>query len=168
MSPKSINKALDLLGEDLDLLLQNWKGNITAHLEKCYEKAQEGRDLERRQEELAQLAAARQDADEQMTAVNVSLSSLSEEKEKLAQNWPSSFNIVLDNVDLKVLAWDMTSNDQNKDFHWCNHNVYLDRVNVFTGRCTNNRSSRSAKQHLCSYLSWKSQECLKLGQVKNC
>ena len=23
----------------------------------------------------------------------------------------------------------MTSDDQNKDYHWCNHNAYLDRVN---------------------------------------
>ena len=117
MSPKSINKVLDLLGEYFDLPLQTWKGNITAHLEKCSEKTQEHRDLERRQEELAQLAAAGHDVDEQMTAVNVSLSGLSKEKKKLAENRPSSFNIVLDNVDLKVLAWDMTSDDQNKDFH---------------------------------------------------
>ncbi|CAH3190162.1 unnamed protein product, partial [Porites evermanni] len=30
MSPKSINKALDLLGEDFDLPIKNWKGDITA------------------------------------------------------------------------------------------------------------------------------------------
>jgi hypothetical protein len=36
---------------------------------------------------------------------------------------------VIDNVDLRVLASDMTSDNQNKDLHWCNHNAYLDRVN---------------------------------------
>ena len=35
MSPSSINKALDLYGEDFDLPIKNWKGDITAHLEKC-------------------------------------------------------------------------------------------------------------------------------------
>ena len=42
---------------------------------------------------------------------------------------PSSFNIVLDNIDLKVLASDIISDNQNEDYHWCNHNAHLDRVN---------------------------------------
>ena len=41
----------------------------------------------------------------------------------------SSFNIVLDNIDLKVLASDIISDNQNEDYHWCNHNAHLDRVN---------------------------------------
>ena len=68
MSPKSINKALDLLGEDFDLPRENWKDDITSHLEKCCQKAQEGQDLELRKEGLAQLAVAGEDAVEQMTA----------------------------------------------------------------------------------------------------
>ena len=32
-------------------------------------------------------------------------------------------------MDLKLLASDMTSSNQNKDLHWYNHNAYLDRVN---------------------------------------
>ena len=36
---------------------------------------------------------------------------------------------MIDNIDLRVLASDMTSDDQIKDLHWCNHNAYLDRVN---------------------------------------
>ncbi|KAK3716250.1 hypothetical protein QZH41_018051 [Actinostola sp. cb2023] len=42
---------------------------------------------------------------------------------------PQSFSLVLDNFDLKVHASDMTSDNQNKDEHWCNHNAVLDRVN---------------------------------------
>ena len=129
MSPKSINKALDLLGEDFDLPIKSWKGDITAHLEKCSELVQEGCDLETTKEELVQLAAAGANVAEQITAANVSQSSINVEKKKLFENRPSSFNLVLDNVDLKVLASNMTSDDQNKDFHWCNHNAYLDRVN---------------------------------------
>ena len=58
MSPKSINKALDLLGEDFDLPIKNWKGDITAHLEKRSKLVQEGCDLETRKGELVRLAAA--------------------------------------------------------------------------------------------------------------
>ena len=129
MSPKSINKALDLLGEDFDLPIKNWKGDITAHLEKCSNLVQEGCDLDTRKEELVRLAAAGANVEEQITAVNVSQSNINVEKQKLFENRPSSFNLVLDNVDLRVLASNMTSDDQNKDFHWCNHNAYMDRVN---------------------------------------
>ena len=57
MSPKSINKALDLLRDDFDLPIKNWKGDITAHLEKCSKLVQEGCDLDTRKEELVRLAA---------------------------------------------------------------------------------------------------------------
>ena len=36
---------------------------------------------------------------------------------------------MLDNIDLKVLASDITSDNQNEDYHWWNHNAHLDRVN---------------------------------------
>ena len=62
-------------------------------------------------------------------AVDASLSILQDEEKNLQDNRPCSFNIVLDNVDLKLLASDMTSSNQNKDLHWCNHIAYLDRVN---------------------------------------
>ena len=75
------------------------------------------------------MAAAGANVEEQITAVNVSQSNINVEKQKLFENRPSSFNLVLDNVDLRVLASNMTSDDQNKDFHWCNHNAYMDRVN---------------------------------------
>ena len=34
MSPKSINKALDVIGEDYDLKLHEWKDSITSHMVK--------------------------------------------------------------------------------------------------------------------------------------
>ena len=129
VSPKRINKALDLLGEDFDLPIKTWKGDITDHLEKCSKLVREGCLLETRKEELFRLAAAGANVEEQITAVNVSQSNINVEKQKLFENRPSSFNLVLDNVDLRVLASNMTSDDQNKDFHWCNHNAYMDRVN---------------------------------------
>ena len=36
---------------------------------------------------------------------------------------------MLDNIALKVLASDITSDNQNEDYDWCNHNAHLDRVN---------------------------------------
>ena len=117
MSPKSINKALDLLGEDFDLPIKNWKGDITAHLEKCSKLVREHCDPETRKEELVRLAAAGANVVEQITAVNVSQSNINVEKQKLFENRTSSFNLVLDNVDLRVLASNMKSDDQNKDFH---------------------------------------------------
>ena len=83
MSPQSINKALDVIGEDYDLKLHEWKDKISSY--------------------------------------NKIL--------KLEEQRPNSFNVVLDNIDIKVLASDRTSDNQNKDYHWCNHNVHLDRVN---------------------------------------
>ena len=75
------------------------------------------------------MTAAGANIEEQITPADVSLFSINEEKKKLFENRPSSFNFVLDNVDLKVLASNMTSHDQNRDFHWCHHNAYMDRVN---------------------------------------
>ena len=61
-------------------------------------------------------------------AVDATLSILQDEEKNLQENRSCNFNIVLDNVELKLLASDMTSSNQNKDQHWCNHNAYLDRV----------------------------------------
>ena len=48
---------------------------------------------------------------------------------QIEEERPSSFNIVLDNIELEVLASDMISDNQNKDYHWCNRNAHLNRVN---------------------------------------
>ena len=91
--------------------------------------ARERRDLETGKEELVQLSAAREDVVDGVMAVDASLSILQDEEKNLHENRPCNFSIVLNNVDLKLLASDMTSSNQNKDLHWCNHNAYLDRVN---------------------------------------
>ena len=129
MSPKSINKALDMLGADFDLSLKDWRQNISEYLSKKNQNEQERGELEVRKEELNQLMVAGEAVAEQLEAVELSLSNLVHDAQELEEIRPSSFNVVLDNIDLKVLASDMTSDDQNKDYHWCNHNAYLDRVN---------------------------------------
>ena len=131
MSPKSINKALDLLGVEYDLPLKTWREDISDYLTKQDQITLERRDLEVRKEELNQLTVAWEDVAEQQDAVQSSLSTVIDDAKKLEETRPSSFNVVLDNIDIKVLASDMTSDEQNKDYHWCNHNAYLDRVNPF-------------------------------------
>ena len=52
MSPKSINKALDIIGEDYDLKLDEWKDGIISHMLQKREAVEEKRRLELRKEEL--------------------------------------------------------------------------------------------------------------------
>ena len=85
--------------------------------------------MDLRKEELIEQLLAGEDVNDQLVQVQDSASELDEKIFKLGEERPPSFNIVLDNVDLKVLASDMTSDNQNKDYHWCNHNAHLDRVN---------------------------------------
>ena len=118
-----------MLGVDFDLSLKDWGQNISEYLSKKNQNEQERGELEVREEELNQLMVAGEAIADQLEAVELSLSNLVHDAEQLEEMRPSSFNVVLDNIDIKVLASDMTSEDQNKDYHWCNHNAYLDRVN---------------------------------------
>ena len=86
MSPKSINKALDLLGVDYDLPLQMWKENSTKFLEKSCLLSRERRDLETRKEELDHLSAAGEDVVDGVMAVDASLSILQDEEKNLQDN----------------------------------------------------------------------------------
>ena len=63
------------------------------------------------------------------TKIQAAASDVDQKILQIQEERPSSFNIVLDNIDLKVLASDITSDNQTKDYHWCNHNAHLDRVN---------------------------------------
>ena len=125
MSPKSIKKALDLLGVGFDLPLHNWKEEINDHLEKHSQLKQAKIEIETRKEELESQA----DMGDVVHQLEAEKTTLDGKIEKLIEEQPKSFSIVLDNVDLRVLASDMTSDNQNKDYHRCNHNAYWDRVN---------------------------------------
>lgn len=52
MSPKSNNKALDIIGEDYDLKLHEWKDSIISHMVQKKEAVEETWRLELRKEEL--------------------------------------------------------------------------------------------------------------------
>lgn len=129
MSLKSINKALDVIGEDYDAKLHDWRNDISRHISQLNKSKDEREILDLRKEELIEQLLAGEDVNNQLVQVQDSASELDEKILKLEEERPPSFNIVLDNVDLKVLASDMTSDNQNKDYHWCNHNAHLDRVN---------------------------------------
>ena len=46
MSPKSINKALDIIGQDYDLKLHEWKDSIISHMLQKKEAVKEKRRLQ--------------------------------------------------------------------------------------------------------------------------
>ena len=46
MSPQSINKALDIIGEVYDLKLHEWKDSITSHMVQKKEAVEKKRRLE--------------------------------------------------------------------------------------------------------------------------
>ena len=129
MSPKSTNKALDIIGEDYDLKLHQWKDRISSHMSHKKQAVEEKARLELQKEELNQQLLSGEDVHNQLVQVQAATSDVEKQFLQLEEEPPNSFNIVLDNVDLKVLASDMTSDNQNKDYHWCNHNAHLDRVN---------------------------------------
>ena len=129
MSPQSINKALDIIWEVYDLKLHEWKDSITSHMVQKKEAVEKKRRLELRKEELNEQLLLGDDVHNQLKQIQAAASDVDQKILKIQEERPSSFNIVLDNIDLKVLASDITSDNQNKDYHWCNHNAHLDRVN---------------------------------------
>lgn len=87
MSPKSLNKVLEVIGQDYCLSLVLQRDRISSYLKGASQST--GKEAER----------------------------------------PTSFNLILDNLDSKITVSDMTSDNQNRDNHWCNHNAVMDRVN---------------------------------------
>ena len=41
-----------------------------------------------------------------------------------------SFKVILDNIDLRIVTWDMTTDRQNKDIHWVNHTAIKKQSNT--------------------------------------
>ena len=93
------------------------------------EAVEEKQRLELSKEELNEQLLLGDDVHNQFNQLQAAVSDVGQKILQIDAERPSSFNIVLDNIDLKVLASDMTSDNQNKDQHWGNHNAHLDRVN---------------------------------------
>lgn len=109
MSPKSINKALDVIGEDYDLKLHEWKDSISSHMMQKKEAVEEKQRLELTKEELNEQSLLGEDVHNQLSQIQAAVSDVDQKILQIEEERPSSFNIVLDNIDLKVLASDMTS-----------------------------------------------------------
>lgn len=88
MSPKSINKALDILGVGFDLPLHNWKEEITSHLEKHSQLKQAKIEIETREEELEQQA----DMGDVVHQLAAEKTALDGKVKKLIEEQPKSFN----------------------------------------------------------------------------
>ena len=81
--------------------------------------------LELTKEELNERLLLGEDVHNQLSQIHAAVSDVDQKILQIEER-PSSFNIVLDNIHLKVLASDMPSDNQNKVYHCCNHNTYLD------------------------------------------
>ena len=135
MSPKSINKALDKVGEDYSTRLTQKKQEVSNYLERENELKHQIKEIGTRVVELERTLVENNDFTlhaDLVSAINQSrevLQSLKDNLDKLKKQRPSSYCLVLDNLDIRIEASDMTSENQNKDHHWCNHNAVFDRVN---------------------------------------
>ncbi|KAL9955364.1 hypothetical protein ACROYT_G036674 [Oculina patagonica] len=135
MSPKSINTALDKVGEDYSIKLIQKKEEVSDYLKKEIELKHQEKELNTRITELEKTIKASNDITSNADLVGdlnesrLTLQNVKDKLDELAQSRPSSFSIVLDNLDIRIEASEMTSENQNKDHHWCNHNAVFDRVN---------------------------------------
>jgi len=136
MSPKSINRALDKVGEDYCTKLIQKKEQVSDYLKKEDELKQQRKEISSRVLELEKIlktndamTSAHADLVQDIEQSKVTLHNVTDQLDALAKERPSSYCLVLDNLDIKIEASEMTSENQNKDHHWCNHNAVFDRVN---------------------------------------
>ena len=136
MSPKSINRALDKVGEDYCTKLIQKKEQVSDYLKKEDELKQQRKEMSSRVLELEKIlktndamTSAHADLVQDIEQSKVTLHNVTDQLAALAKERPSSYCLVLDNLDIKIEASEMTSENQNKDHHWCNHNAVFDRVN---------------------------------------
>jgi len=67
-----------------------------------------------------------------VSAINQSqemLQTLKDNLDKLKKQRLSGYCLVLDTLDIRIEASDITSENQSKDHHWCNHNAVFERIN---------------------------------------
>lgn len=135
MSPKTINAALDKVGEDYSIKLIKKKEQVSDYLKKEIELKHQEKELNTRITELEKTIKVSNDITSNAFLVGdlnesrLTLQNVKDRLDELAQSRPSSFSIVLDNLDIWIEASEMTSENQNKDHHWCSHNALFDRVN---------------------------------------
>ena len=135
MSPKSINKAKDKVGEDYSTRLTQKKQEVSNYLERENELKHQIKEIGTRVVELERTLVANNDFTLQadlVSAIHQSqevLQTLKDNLDNLKKQRPSRYSLIFDNLDIRIEASDITSENQNKNHHWCNHNAVFDGVN---------------------------------------
>ena len=136
MSPKSINNALDKVREDYSIRLTQKKQEVSNYLERENELKNQIKEIGTRVVELKRTLVANNGFTLQadlVSAIHQSqemLQTLKDNLDKLKKQRPSSYCLILDNLDIRIEASYITSKNQDKDRHWCNHNAVFDGVNA--------------------------------------
>ena len=136
MSPKSINNALDKVREDYSIRLTQKKQEVSNYLERENELKNQIKEIGTRVVKLKRTLVANNGFTLQaglVSAIHQSqemLQTLKDNLDKLKKQRPSSYCLILDNLDIRIEASYITSKNQDKDHHWCNHNAVFDGVNA--------------------------------------
>ena len=133
VSPNSIIKTLEIVGEGFEKKRVAWKSEVVSHLKEEIELTSRIEIFNNKKRDLQQELGAHEieNNDELKTVLEKVFDDCSKEEQKLKSHraeQPPAYCTVIDNFDLRVEAADMTSDSQTKDIHWCNHSIILDRV----------------------------------------
>jgi hypothetical protein len=131
MSPASINTALDKVGEDYSAKLICQNKEISSYLSKESDLKHKLGELTTKMGDSGNTRReiSNKDVSENLEENRQKVNSMKCELDALVKDRPSSYCVVLDNIDMKLEGSDITSDNQHKDIHWCNHNAVIDRVN---------------------------------------
>ena len=136
VSNSTFLKKLDEYGNKFDELVLEEKDRVSA----CMKKKAE---LKLKKEEVLALAkeytceipesvvsapSSPTVQDQQAMAMNSQIKEVEDEIKALDHMSISGMQFVIDNFDLRQDVRDMTCENQNKDYHWTNHNCVLNRV----------------------------------------
>lgn len=127
MSPKSLNKVLEDVGADYCISLVQQREDISRYLKEDRELTVKKASLNDQLNELQKQVIESGDSQDMLESTKQKLHNVKEEIAKIER--PPSYSLVLDNLDIMITVSDMTSDNQNRDNHWCNHNAVTDRVN---------------------------------------
>lgn len=116
-SNKAILVKLDQLGEDHDSKLKVVKETIT----------HENKILKAKVQTLEVLKSSKTSKSECDT-ISESILKLSNEISKLKKSFHPGFVIAFDNIDIELRRKNMTMSAQNRNFHWVNHEMVINRI----------------------------------------
>ena len=113
----SILAKLDTLGQDFDADLHTAKNAI--HKENC--------DVQHLKDNIKSAHSCSAGCSKGCEQATVRSETQKELKQRTADRHPG-FSIAFDNIDMEIKAKNMTMANQNKDVHWINHRMIMNRV----------------------------------------